>query len=101
MKLVRERISYHIFHQPLILPHEIRISDIPLIQNLSQLYNQHKYEAVTIVIGAMGAVPKSLNQNIEKLSKYINKEQRKTLIPRIQKAALLGTVKILKTVLKM
>ena len=74
---------------------------IPLIQNLSQLYNQYKYEAVTIVIGAMGAVPKSLNQNIEKLSKYINKEKRKTLIPRIQKAALLGTVKILKTVLKM
>ena len=25
MKLVRERISYHIFHQPLILPNEIRI----------------------------------------------------------------------------
>ena len=74
---------------------------IPLIQNLSQLYNQYKYEAVTIVIGAMGAVPKSINQNIEKLSKYINKEKRKTLIPRIQKAALLGTVKILKTVLKM
>ena len=74
---------------------------IPLIQNLSQLYNQYKYEAVTIVIGAMGAVPKSLNQNIEKLSKYINKEKRKTLIPRIQKATLLGTVKILKTVLKM
>ena len=74
---------------------------IPHIQNLCQLYSQYKYEAVTTVIGAIGAVPKSLNQNIEKLSKYINKEKRKTLIPRIQKAALLGTVKILKTVLKM
>ena len=78
-----------------------KIKYIPLIQNLSQLYSQYKYETVTIVIGAMGAVPKSLNQNIEKLSKYINKEKGKTLIPRIQKAALLGTVKILKTVLKM
>ena len=74
---------------------------IPLRQNLSQLYSQYKYEAVTIVIGAMGAVPKSLNKNIEKLSKYINEEKRKTVIPRIQKAALLGIVKILKTVLKM
>ena len=74
---------------------------IQLIQDLSQLYSQHKYEPVTIVIGAMGAVPKSLNRNIEKLSKYISKERRKTLIPRIQKAALLETVKILKTVLKM
>ena len=26
MKLVREQISYHIFHQPLILSNEIRIS---------------------------------------------------------------------------
>ena len=32
---------------------------IPFIQNLSQLYSHYKYEAVTIVIGAMGALPKS------------------------------------------
>ena len=32
MKLVRERISYHIFHRPLILPNEIRISAIKLFK---------------------------------------------------------------------
>ena len=54
-----------------------------------------------MVIGAMGAVPMSLNKNMEKFSKYIKEEKRKTLIPRIQKVALLGTVNILKTQLKM
>ena len=73
---------------------------IPLIQNLSQLYSQYKYEAVTIVIGATGAVLKSLNKNMEKISKCISEEKRKALIPRIQKAAFLGTVKVLTTVLK-
>ena len=51
-----------------------------------------------MVIGVMGAVSKSLNKNIEKL---IKEKKRKILMPRIQKAALLGTVKILKTLLKM
>ena len=41
------------------------------------LYRQYKYEAVAIVIGVMGAVPKSLNKNIEKLSKYISEEEMK------------------------
>ena len=39
MKLVRERISYHIFHRPLILPNEIRISAIKLFKWISQAFH--------------------------------------------------------------
>ena len=48
IKLVRERISHHIFHWPLILPNEIRISAIKFFKWISQAFHfiALKYESV-------------------------------------------------------
>ena len=68
---------------------------MPLVSELQQLYRDYKYEIIPIVIGTLGAVPKSLKRHLENigLSGNIN-----DIIRRMQLATLTGTVKTVKTV---
>ena len=71
---------------------------IYLITKLQQLYKEYKYTTVIVTVAALGAIPETLEENLKKL---INEERIPIVIQRIQKAALLGTVKVCKTILKM
>ena len=72
---------------------------IPLITNMQHVHRRHNFETVIITMGAMGAVPKSLEENLKKLS--FEKVRIKTVTEQMQKAALIGTMKICKTVMGM
>ena len=72
---------------------------IPLITNMQRVHRRYKYETVIITMGAMGAVPQSLEENLKKLN--FAQDRIKTVTERMQKAALIGTMKICKTVMGM
>ena len=52
-----------------------------------------------ITMGAMGAVPKSLEENLKKLN--FEQDRIQTITEQMQKAALIRTMKICKTVMGM
>ena len=71
---------------------------IPLASELQQLYRTYTYEIIPIVIGTLGAIPKSLKRNLENVG--LKKDMNDT-IRRMQVAVLKGTAKTVKTVLRM
>ena len=79
--------------------HQKEIKYIPLISELQRMYHGYKFSTVIITIGALGAVPKSLATNLGKMP--LNKDRIEIIIQRLQRAALIGTLKVCKTVLKM
>ena len=72
---------------------------IPLITNMQRVHRRYNYETVIIKMGAMGAVPKSLEETLKKLN--FEQDRIQTITERMQKAALIGTTKICKTVMGM
>ena len=72
---------------------------IQLISQMQILYPKYKFSTVIIVVGGMGAIPKNFHENLRKLN--IQEERLSTVQQRIQKAAIIGTIKICKTVMKM
>ena len=68
-----------------------------LSSELKRLYPSFTFEIISIVLGATGLVPSSLQKNIEKVDV---KNIQDTML-KCQRMALLGTVKRVKTVLKM
>ena len=79
--------------------HQKEIKYIPLIAEMQKMYSDYKFSTSVITIGALGAVPKNLDLNLRKLN--FEKEKIAVLIQRIQRAALTGTLKVCKTVMKM
>ena len=79
--------------------HQKEIKHIPLIAEMQRMYSDYKFSTSVITIGALGAVPKNLDLNLGKLN--FEKEKIAVLIQRIQRAALTGTLKVCKTVMKM
>ena len=71
---------------------------MPLVSELQQLYRGYKYEIIPIVVGTLGAVPKSLKRHLESIGLSGNMND---IIRRMQLATLTGTVKTVKTVLRM
>ena len=71
---------------------------IELISKLQKMYHGYKYSVITITIRCLGAIPVNLEQNILRLG--ISKEKLRTVIHRIQRAALLGSIRISKTILR-
>ena len=69
------------------------------ISQMQQMYREYKTSITIIAVGVLGAIPKTLTSDIQRLG--ITKEKTRTVIHRIQRAALLGTVKVCKTALKM
>ena len=79
--------------------HQKEIKYIPLIAEMQRMYSDYKFSTSVITIGALGAVPKNLDLNLQK--RNFEKEKIAVLIQRIQRAALTGTLKVCKTVMKM
>ena len=52
------------------------------------MYKPYRFDTVIITMGAMGAVPKSLEGNLKKLN--LQQERLRTVMKRMQKAALIG-----------
>ena len=72
---------------------------MPLVSELQQMYPSFKYQIIPVIIGALGAVPKRLKEHLLKL--YVKKNSIKTTTRKLQKAAILGSVRVMKTFLKM
>ena len=70
---------------------------IPLISQLQRLYQNYRFSIVTVTVGGLGAISKDLEEKLNKTG--IETDRIKTVIGRLQKAAILGTMKIRKTVL--
>ena len=60
-------------------------------------YKNYKYTTIIITVGALEAIPKLLEENLKKL---YTEDRVLVIIQRIQKTALLGTVRVCKTILK-
>ena len=69
-----------------------------LVCQLQQLYRRYTYSIIVSTVGALGAVPKNLEENLQCLG--MQRDRIQTIINRLQRAALPGSVKICKTVLK-
>ena len=61
------------------------------------MYIGFKFEIIPILTGALCSIPRGLKTNLQRLG--IQKAKTTALKDRIQKAGLLGTVKINKTIL--
>ena len=72
---------------------------IELISQLQKMYRGYKYSVITTTVRCSGAIPVNLEQNILRLG--ISKERVGTVTHRIQRAALLGSIRISKTILRM
>ena len=68
-----------------------------LSSELKRLYPSFTFEIISIVLGATGLVPSGLRKNIEK----VRVKNFKDTILKCQLMVLLGTMKIVKSVLKM
>ena len=66
---------------------------------MQQQYRCYKFLVIVIAAGALGCILKNLELNLKKLG--LKEGRINPTIERIQKAAILGTVKICKTVLNM
>ena len=78
---------------------EKKLKYIPLISKMQCVYSEYRFQTVIITLGAMGAIPKNLEENLDKL--HFTKDRIKVIIERLQKAALIGTMKICKTAMRM
>ena len=73
---------------------------ILLVSQLQRLYKNCRFSIVTVTVGGLGAIPRDLENKLKEIS--IEPERIKPIvIGRLQKAAVLGTMKVCKTVIKM
>ena len=72
---------------------------IQLISAMQQQYRGYKFSVIVIAAEGLGCMPKNLELNLKKLG--LKEGRINPTIERIQKAPILGTVKICITVLNM
>ena len=72
---------------------------IQLISQMQLLHPDYKLSTIFVAVVGMGAIPKKLDSNLQKLN--IREERLATVRQRLQKATIIGTIKIMKTVMKM
>ena len=70
-----------------------------LASRLQRLYPQYKYETVPVVLGSTGYIPKTLHENLAKCG--FDNDRAKRMVPILQRKALRGSVKIVKSALKL
>ena len=70
-----------------------------LVSELQQLHPGYSYQIVPIVVGALGTISNKLPSYLKKL--HIKDENLEKVTRKLQKAAILGSVKIMKTFMKM
>ena len=71
---------------------------LPLCIELKKLYPEFSFEVVPVAIGATGLVMKQLSTDLEKIG--IKRSRTGKCIVLAQKAALFGSVKIVKSAMK-
>ena len=69
----------------------------PFISELQRIYKDYSYKIIPIIVGALGLIPKTLEQ----LLKEIGLIDSQKITMGIQKRALIGSLKIAKTFMKM
>ena len=72
---------------------------IPLVYQLQKLYPNFKYQVIPVVVGTLGILSTSIKENLKKIG--IKEENIQPTIEKIQKLALLGTLKITENFQKM
>ena len=72
---------------------------MPLISELQEMYPGFKYQVAPIILGALGTVPNRLKEELLELN--IAEDQVGNVIKRLQKTAIIGSIKIMKTFMKM
>ena len=70
---------------------------MPLVSEMQRIYRDYSFQIVPVIIGCLRAIPKSLVLNLKKLGL----DEPKQVIKRLQKTALLESLKITKTFMKM
>ena len=102
----RETKVYHLVE--ISVPLDINISNQqvvkrdkynPLVSEMQQLYGNYTFQIIPVIIGCLGAIPKSVEQNLKKLG--LEDATYTSLIKKLQKTALLGSVQIMKTFIRM
>ena len=68
---------------------------IPLNGEVKRIYREYKFETISIVVGAQGAVTKQLTTNLKRLN--FKESRTKTITRKLQKASLLGSMTIAET----
>ena len=63
------------------------------------MYPGFKYQVAPIILGALGTVPNRLKEELLKLN--IAEDQVRNVIKILQKMAIIGSIKIMKTFMKM
>ena len=59
---------------------EKELKYIPLISNMQGVYSEYRFQTVIITLGAMRAIPKNLEENLEKL--HFRQDRIKVIIER-------------------
>ena len=72
-----------------------------LVEAFRVLYPRYKYKIIPVVVGALGAIPKSLKQSLTELFKNYSEQRVNNLIRKIQFKAIHGTTRTMKTFLNM
>ena len=72
---------------------------VQLAIGLARLYPDYQYKIIPIVLGATGLVTKSLVKNMKELS--FDDARIKQIIPKLQRKALIGTMRIMKSAMSM
>ena len=62
---------------------------------VAHLLTYYKFEMISIIVSALGYVPKELTTNLEKLN--FNEKEVKSISRKLQTITVSGTVKIMKT----
>ena len=70
-----------------------------LASRLQRLYPQYKYEIVPIVIGSTGYVSNNIQKYLEQCG--FDKKKTISIVPMLQRKALRGSLKIVKTAMKL
>ena len=70
-----------------------------LAAGLKRLYPTYTYEVIPVVVGVTGYVPKTLEKNL--VSCGFDTIKSRNIIPDLQRKALRGSMKVIKTALKM
>ena len=84
-----------------VVTKEIKKNDtyMTLINELQQMNPEYRFTLVPIIIGCLSAVPTTLKSNLLKLG--ISLKESHLLARRLQKAAVVGSLKVIKTAMRM
>jgi len=66
-----------------------------LVTELQRVYRSYKFDIIPVIVGCLGCIPKELSENLKSLNLSNN------IICKLQKTAILGSLKIVKTFMKM